>query len=58
VVGYLVSSGVTPDHITARGMGKAYPVADNTIAAGRQLNRRVDMVVTGDVIDTQAPTNP
>jgi outer membrane protein OmpA-like peptidoglycan-associated protein len=58
VVGYLVSSGVTPDHVTGTGMGKADPVADNKTAAGRQLNRRVDMVVTGDVIGTQPPTTP
>ena len=58
VTGYLVSSGVTPDHVTARGLGKADPVADNKTAAGRQLNRRVDMVVTGDVIGTQPPTTP
>lgn len=56
VVGYLVSSGVTPDHVTGTGLGKADPVADNKTAAGRQLNRRVDMIVTGDVIGTQAPT--
>jgi outer membrane protein OmpA-like peptidoglycan-associated protein len=58
VTGYLVSSGVTPDHVTARGLGKADPVADNKTAAGRQLNRRVDMVVTGDVIGNPSPTAP
>jgi outer membrane protein OmpA-like peptidoglycan-associated protein len=58
VLGYLVSSGVTPDHVTATGMGKADPVADNSTAAGRQLNRRVDMVVTGDVIGNPSPTTP
>jgi len=58
VLGYLVSSGVTPDHVTATGMGKADPVADNDTASGRQLNRRVDMVVTGDVIGNPSPTTP
>ena len=33
-------------------------VADNSTAAGRQLNRRVDMIVSGDVIGSQAPVNP
>jgi len=56
VRGYLVSSGVTPDHATAVGLGKANPVADNGNAAGRKLNRRVEMVVSGDVIGSQTPT--
>jgi hypothetical protein len=33
-------------------LGKADPVADNTTAAGRKLNRRVEMIVSGDVIGT------
>ena len=53
VRGYLVSEGVGPDHISAVGLGKSDPVADNSTAAGRQLNRRVDIVVSGDVIGTQ-----
>lgn len=47
---YLVSSGVGMNSVAARGMGKADPVADNSTAAGRQLNRRVEMIVSGDVI--------
>ena len=54
VRGYLVSSGVVPDHVSAVGLGKSDPVADNSTAAGRKLNRRVEMVVSGDVIG-QAP---
>jgi outer membrane protein OmpA-like peptidoglycan-associated protein len=50
---YLVSNGVRPDSVSAQGFGKADPVADNSTAAGRKLNRRVDMVVSGDVIGTQ-----
>jgi outer membrane protein OmpA-like peptidoglycan-associated protein len=57
VQGYLVGSGVTPDHVSATGFGKANPVADNTTAAGRKLNRRVEMVVSGDVIGTQITPN-
>src|SRR5579872_5455125 len=56
VRGYLVSSGVTPDHVSAVGLGKANPVADNSTSAGRKLNRRVEMVVSGDVIGSQLPT--
>jgi outer membrane protein OmpA-like peptidoglycan-associated protein len=50
---YLVSNGVRPDSISAQGFGKADPVADNSTASGRKLNRRVDMVVSGDVIGAQ-----
>ncbi len=52
VRGYLVSSGVPPDHVNSQGFGKSNPVADNSTAAGRKLNRRVDMIVSGDVIGT------
>lgn len=44
----LVQRGVTPDRITARGYGKAYPVADNASAEGRAMNRRVEIVITDD----------
>jgi outer membrane protein OmpA-like peptidoglycan-associated protein len=54
VRGYLLSSGVVPDHITATGLGKSNPVADNSTAEGRKLNRRVEMVVSGDVIGSSA----
>lgn len=57
VRGYLVSSGVVPDHVSAVGLGKANPVADNSTSEGRKLNRRVDMVVSGDVIGSQLPTS-
>lgn len=53
VRGYLISSGVKPDNIKAEGLGKADPVADNSTAEGRKLNRRVDMVVSGDVIGNE-----
>jgi outer membrane protein OmpA-like peptidoglycan-associated protein len=47
---YLVSQGVPADSVTATGLGKAGPVATNDNAAGRQQNRRVDMVVSGTPI--------
>ena len=56
VRGYLVSQGLKPDNISSVGLGKANPVADNSTAKGRQLNRRVEMVVSGDVIGTQIGT--
>ena len=47
---YLVQQGVAQDSITARGFGKTRPVATNDTPAGRQQNRRVELVVSGDVI--------
>jgi outer membrane protein OmpA-like peptidoglycan-associated protein len=49
---YLVQQGVPQDAITAQGFGKTRPVASNDTAAGRQQNRRVELVVSGDVIGT------
>jgi outer membrane protein OmpA-like peptidoglycan-associated protein len=54
---YLVNSGVSMNNVVARGLGKSDPVADNSTAAGRQLNRRVEMIVSGDVIGTQLGPN-
>jgi outer membrane protein OmpA-like peptidoglycan-associated protein len=51
---YLVSSGVNMNNVVARGMGKADPVADNSTEHGRQLNRRVELIVSGDVIGNLA----
>lgn len=42
---YLVRNGVSPDQVTATGYGKEYPVATNSTEAGRQQNRRVDIVI-------------
>ena len=50
---YLVDNSVSINNVIARGLGKADPVADNSTAAGRKLNRRVEMIVSGDVIGTQ-----
>jgi outer membrane protein OmpA-like peptidoglycan-associated protein len=47
---YLIQQGITESFITAAGFGKTMPVADNTTAAGRQQNRRVDLIVSGEVI--------
>jgi outer membrane protein OmpA-like peptidoglycan-associated protein len=50
---YIVGSGVSMNNVAAQGMGKTAPVADNSTAAGRKLNRRVEMIVSGDVIGSQ-----
>jgi len=38
--------------MTSKGFGKTQPVASNDTAEGRQQNRRVEMVVSGEVIGT------
>jgi outer membrane protein OmpA-like peptidoglycan-associated protein len=40
----LIARGVSPDALNTMGRGKAYPVATNDTAAGRQQNRRVELV--------------
>ena len=47
---FLIEQGLTADSITAKGFGKTLPVADNSTAAGRQRNRRVEIIVSGEVI--------
>jgi outer membrane protein OmpA-like peptidoglycan-associated protein len=44
----LISRGVQPSRIGTEGYGKAFPVANNTDSGGRQLNRRVEVVIGGD----------
>ena len=47
---YLIAQGVNLNSIMAQGFGKSNPVASNATAQGRQLNRRVELVVTGESI--------
>ncbi|MDE2388752.1 MAG: DUF4398 and OmpA-like domain-containing protein [Betaproteobacteria bacterium] len=44
----LLDNGVSNDRIAARGYGKAYPVASNDTAENRQLNRRVEIVLSNE----------
>ncbi len=41
----LIGRGIDPSRINTEGYGKAYPVASNNEASGRQLNRRVEVVI-------------
>ena len=50
---FLIGQGLSPDGITSNGLGQADPIADNTTAAGRKLNRRVEIIVSGEVIGVQ-----
>jgi outer membrane protein OmpA-like peptidoglycan-associated protein len=44
----LVSRGIVSTRISTQGYGKAYPVASNSESSGRQLNRRVEVVIGSD----------
>jgi outer membrane protein OmpA-like peptidoglycan-associated protein len=47
---YLVEQGVAAGAVSARGFGNTLPVATNGNSAGRQQNRRVELLVSGDAI--------
>jgi len=55
---YLVGQGVPPNMVTARGFGKTQPVASNDTAEGRQRNRRVELVVSGEPIGKMSSSTP
>lgn len=52
VRGYLTGQGMPAGSVTAKGFGKTQPVASNDTASGRQQNRRVELVISGEVIGT------
>jgi outer membrane protein OmpA-like peptidoglycan-associated protein len=49
---YLTQQGMPAASVTAKGLGKTQPVASNETANGRQQNRRVELVISGEVIGT------
>jgi outer membrane protein OmpA-like peptidoglycan-associated protein len=51
---YLVTQGVATNSVTSKGFGNTLPVASNDNSAGRQENRRVELVVSGDAIGSPA----
>jgi len=50
---FLIEQGLQAAQITSKGFGKTMPVADNATAAGRQQNRRVEIIVSGEVIGSK-----
>lgn len=54
---YFVQQGVPADSITARGFGKTAPIASNDTVEGRQQNRRVELVLSGDAIGNNPETS-
>ena len=54
---YLLQQGVSDGAMVARGFGKSHPIAPNTSMQGRQQNRRVELVLSGDAIGTKTSEN-
>lgn len=50
---FLIAEGVTLNNVSAQGFGPSNPVASNDTPQGRQMNRRVDLVVNGESIAAQ-----
>ena len=47
---YLVQEGVASNSVSSKGFGNTLPVASNDNTAGRQQNRRVELLVSGEAI--------
>jgi outer membrane protein OmpA-like peptidoglycan-associated protein len=56
IKGLLVAKGISPDRITAKGYGSQYPRVANDTPAGRQQNRRVEVVVLNEGVSPQSAT--
>ncbi len=50
---FLIAQGVGLNNVSAQGFGPSNPVASNSTPQGRQMNRRVDLVVNGESIAAQ-----
>src|SRR5579872_7521110 len=50
---YLAQQGVPESSMTAKGLGETQPIASNSTAEGRQQNRRVELIVSGEAIGTK-----
>ena len=55
---YFVQQGIPPAAVEAHGYGKTEPIASNDTAEGRQQNRRVELILSGDAIGTDPPPKP
>jgi len=55
---YLATEGIPAASMSAHGFGKTQPVASNDTAEGRQQNRRVELVVSGEVIGNVVGAGP
>jgi outer membrane protein OmpA-like peptidoglycan-associated protein len=57
VKAYLLEQGLDPSIMSSTGFGKANPVAGNDSITGRQLNRRVEIIISGEVIGVPIGNN-
>jgi outer membrane protein OmpA-like peptidoglycan-associated protein len=55
---YFVQQGIAADAVEARGFGKSDPIASNDTPDGRQQNRRVELVLSGDAIGSATEAAP
>jgi outer membrane protein OmpA-like peptidoglycan-associated protein len=55
---YLVDQGIAPNAIGTAGFGETMPVASNDTPAGRQQNRRVELIVSGESIGASSSATP
>ena len=55
---YVVEQGIASNSVGTTGFGETMPVASNDTPAGRQQNRRVELIVSGESIGTSAPASP
>ncbi len=53
----LIRSGVSADRIATEGLGERFPVAPNATSAGRQANRRVEVIISGETGETPGRTD-
>ncbi len=53
---YLAGQGVSAGSMTAQGLGKSMPVGDNATSEGRQRNRRVEIIISGEAIGSPTRT--
>ncbi len=50
---YLTNQGMATASVTSKGFGESQPIASNDTVPGRQQNRRVELVISGEVIGTR-----
>jgi outer membrane protein OmpA-like peptidoglycan-associated protein len=55
---YFVQQGISSGSVEARGFGKSEPIASNDTPEGRQQNRRVELVLSGDAIGSDEVPGP
>jgi outer membrane protein OmpA-like peptidoglycan-associated protein len=55
---YLTHAGIPTASVTSKGFGKNQPVATNDTSSGRQQNRRVELVVSGELIGSDIRPSP